>query len=278
MTTPGPRIDERIAARYADLSPQERRAADALLVHLHDLATYRASELADLAGVSKATMSRLFRRLDFEDFDDLRDHLRTLRGEGVPVALEAAPSLRERVEHEIETLRRGFAVVDEAALHAAAARIAGARRVTVLGLRSSYPVALHLRQQLAQARDGVLLGPQPGQSVAEEVVGLDDRDVLVLVAFRRRPERLDTLLGLAAEQGVPTVLLADPTARALARQATWWLECPLAAHGAFDSYAPVMSLVAVVADAVLEHRAAGGERRVGAIAAAYRAMRETEGR
>jgi DNA-binding MurR/RpiR family transcriptional regulator len=120
-------LDERIAARYAELTPQERLAADALLAHLDDLATYRATELADLAGVSKATMSRLFRRLDFDGFHDLRDHLRAMRSEGVPVALDAPPSLRERVEHEIDTVRRAFAVVDETALQATAERTPLAR-------------------------------------------------------------------------------------------------------------------------------------------------------
>ena len=41
------RIDERITERYAALSPQERRAAETLLEHLDDLATYRSAELAD---------------------------------------------------------------------------------------------------------------------------------------------------------------------------------------------------------------------------------------
>ena len=57
------RIDERITDRYAELSPQEQRAAQTLLEHLDELATYRSAELAELAGVSKATMSRLFRHL-----------------------------------------------------------------------------------------------------------------------------------------------------------------------------------------------------------------------
>jgi DNA-binding MurR/RpiR family transcriptional regulator len=69
------RIDERIAEHYTGLSPQERRAADVLLAHLDDLAIYRAAELADLAGVSKATMSRLFRHLGFDDFGEVREHL-----------------------------------------------------------------------------------------------------------------------------------------------------------------------------------------------------------
>ena len=46
----GPRIDERIARHHAHLSPQEQRAAATLLEHLDDLATSRASELADMAG------------------------------------------------------------------------------------------------------------------------------------------------------------------------------------------------------------------------------------
>ena len=44
------RIDERITDRYADLSPQEQRAAQTLLDHLDELATYRSAELAELAG------------------------------------------------------------------------------------------------------------------------------------------------------------------------------------------------------------------------------------
>ncbi|SDF41304.1 transcriptional regulator, RpiR family, partial [Blastococcus fimeti] len=70
MTAPraDERIDQRIARSHPTLSAQERRAAETLLEHLDDLATYRAAELAALAGVSKATMSRLFRSLGFADF------------------------------------------------------------------------------------------------------------------------------------------------------------------------------------------------------------------
>ena len=68
------RIDERIERHYAELSPQEQKAADTLLDHLGDLAVYNAAELAGLSGVSKATMSRLFRRLGFEDFNEVKEH------------------------------------------------------------------------------------------------------------------------------------------------------------------------------------------------------------
>ncbi|NRQ48257.1 MurR/RpiR family transcriptional regulator [Aeromicrobium stalagmiti] len=270
------RIDERIAERYAGLSPQERRAADVLLAHLDDLAIYRAAELADLAGVSKATMSRLFRHLGFDDFGEVREHLRGMRSQGVPVTIEGAPSLVAHLEHEIANLQSAMARLDEARLDTAASLVAGARRVVVLGLRNSYPVALHLRQQLSQARPGVGLAPQPGQALSEELLGLDPGDAAVVVGFRRRPDNLEQLLGILHDAEVPVVLLADPTARALASRATVWLECPLTTASAFDSYAAAMSVVTVLADRVLDRVGRPGEGRVTAIDASYRALREIE--
>ncbi|MCD9196842.1 MurR/RpiR family transcriptional regulator [Aeromicrobium wangtongii] len=270
------RIDERIAERYGALSPQERRAADVLLAHLDDLAIYRAAELADLAGVSKATMSRLFRHLGFDDFGEVREHLRGLRGRGVPVTLSGAPSLVAHLEHEIANLQAAMARLDETHLDTAAGLLAEAGRVVVLGWRNSYPVALHLRQQLSQARPGVTVAPQPAQSVSEELLGLGAGDAVVVVGFRRRPDNLRDLLGLLEESGTPVVLVADPTARSLATRAAVWLQCPLTTASAFDSYAAAMSVVAVLADRVLDRVGARGEERVTAIDAAYRAAREIE--
>ncbi|MCW2749954.1 MAG: RpiR family transcriptional regulator [Aeromicrobium sp.] len=270
------RIDERIAEQYADLSPQERRAADVLLDHLDDLAIYRAAELAELAGVSKATMSRLFRHLGYDDFTEVREHLRRLRGQGVPVTLEGAPSLVGHLEQEVANLQRALSGLEESGLDTAADLVAGAARVVVIGLRSSYPVALHLRQQLGQARPGVVLAPQPGQSLSDELIGLGPADVTVVVGFRRRPDHLDGVLAMLQESHTPTILLADPTARALAARATVWLECPLTTASAFDSYAAAMSIVAVLADRVLDRLGRAGAERVTRIDASYRSLREIE--
>ena len=142
-----PRIDERITERYAALSPQERRAAETLLEHLDDLATYRSAELADLAGVSKATMSRLFRSLGFADFDEVRDHLR-----GAAVGRRAAPGRRgaddlaRHLEHERRVAARRAR--EPRARRRSSRCWPAARRVLVVGWRNSHPVALHLRQQL----------------------------------------------------------------------------------------------------------------------------------
>lgn len=273
----GLRLDERVVARYADLPPQERRGADVLLEHFGDLATYTAAELAVLAGVSKATMSRLFRSLGFDDFTQVRDHLRGLRQHGVPVALGSAPDLHAHADAEATAVRGAVAAL-ATHLDEVADLLAHAPRVVVVGLRSSYPVALHLRQQLTQVRPRVDLLPQPGQSWSEDVVDLSAQDVVVLVAFRRRPPGVRALLERLRAGRTPVVLVADPTAHALAAHATWWVECPVQTRGAFDSYAAAASVVAALADAVLARRGRTGEQRIAAIDSAYRTLGEIEAR
>ncbi|KAA1426024.1 MurR/RpiR family transcriptional regulator [Nocardioides antri] len=267
------RIDERIAERHDALSPQERRAAATLLEHLDDLATYRAAELADLAGVSRATMSRLFRSLGFEDFDEVREHLRALRGTGEPRRVDGAPNTEALAALEQAAILRA---IEHPKILEVAGLLALARRVLVVGWRNSYPVALHLREQLVQARGDVMVGPFPGQTTGEELAGLGPEDVIVAIGFRRRPKLFGDFLTEAGATGATVVLVGDPTAVAHASQASVWLECPLQHSLAFDSYAAPMALVSVLSDAVLGACGRAGGKRVRSITETYERMGEME--
>lgn len=258
-------IAERITAGYAELTPQEQRAADVVMAHLDDLAVYSSAELAEVAGVSRATFSRLYRHLGFESSQEVKSLARERRAQGVPVATvegERAPGdiFDGHLRDEHLNMAAAFGPENRTHLPAAAAAVASTRRVLVLGWRNSYPVALHLRTQLQQIRDGVAVAPTPGQTVAEELTGLGPQDVVVVLGFRRRPRGFEEALKGCAEAQVPLILIADPSARHLAHHARHWIECPVGRSGAFDSYAAAFSTVAWLADAVL---AAGGATAAG---------------
>jgi DNA-binding MurR/RpiR family transcriptional regulator len=278
-TAPPTGLGERITAQYGELSPQEQRAADFMRAHLGELAVYSASEVARMSGVSKATVSRLYRRLGFEDAEQVREHLRALRAAGAPVA-SRGPSLGgtgagsgagsgdgdadAHLAHEIANLRTALA---DPGLERAAVLLAWAERVLVVGFRNSYPVALHLREQLVQSRADVDLAPLPGQTVAEELTDLGADDVLVLVGFRRRPAGFDNLLASAVAGPARVVLLAEPGAPLTGADVT--LGCPLESVGPFDSYAAASSLVSRLAAEVMALRhgeAAARVERIGGVA------------
>src|SRR5690349_3827229 len=135
------RIDERIEQHYPALGPQEQLAADTILNHLGDLAVYNAAELARLSGVSKATVSRLFRRLGFADFNEVKEHTRALRSSGVPLATrESDGGLPTHAALEQRNLQRLFESIDETRLGEVANLLAGARKVLLIGFRNSFPL------------------------------------------------------------------------------------------------------------------------------------------
>ncbi|QYM94864.1 MurR/RpiR family transcriptional regulator [Dickeya ananatis] len=276
-------IDERLRSQYSELSPQEQRVAEFIFDHLDDLISYNSAELARLSGVSKATVSRLFRRLGYPSYREMRDELRTLRQSGMPLtdnrdAVQGNTLLARHYKQEMANLTQWVNQIDPQQFGAVIGALQQARRVCILGLRNSYPVALHLRQQLLQIRPQVPLLAQPGQTLAEELADLDEQDVVIVVAFRRRPRLIQPLLQQLHTRQIPVLLLCEPQVHALPPLAAWVLSAPLDSVSAFDSYAGAMSLVNLISNALLHHMLAEGRQRIHDIADLYLQLDELEQR
>ncbi|SDL55781.1 transcriptional regulator, RpiR family [Modicisalibacter muralis] len=275
-----PHIGQRISAQYGDLSAQEQRVAAFILDHFDDLAVYSAADLARLTGVSKSTVSRLFKRLGFESFQAVKRHARQLRSQGMPLVTdpEAVGANGERfkrhLEREQENLRRALASIEPQTFEAIVQGLDSARRVVLVGFRNGYPLAVHCRQQLIQARDDVSLAPQPNQSLAEDLVGLGEGDLVVLFGFRRRPRLFDALVDELVSMPCRLLLIADATAAGYAERVDWWLECPIDGVSAFDSYASAMSLISLLANGLLHQRLARGRARINAVSELYQGLDE----
>lgn len=276
-------LDARLKGQYAALSPQEQRVADFIFDHFDDLISYNSAELAQLSGVSKATVSRLFKRLGYEKYKDMRDELRTLRQSGMPLAdhrdaVQGNTLLARHYKQEMANLTQWVNALDAQQFAGAIAGMVEARRLVVIGMRNSWPAALHLRQQLLQARGQVQVLPQPGQSLSEELVDLTADDVVIVMAFRRRPRIIRPLLQQLQRDGIPVLLMCEPQAHALLPLARWRLCAPLDSVSAFDSYAAVNSLINLLANAFLHETLERGRPRIHRIADLYQQLDELEHR
>jgi DNA-binding MurR/RpiR family transcriptional regulator len=276
-------LDMRLRACYDHLSPQEQRVAAFILDHFDDLVSYNSAELARLSGVSKATVSRLFRRLGYDNFKAMRDELRTLRQSGMPLAesreaVQGNTLLARHYKQEMANLSQWINSLDAEQFAAIIAALSAARRVVIIGFRNSAPVALHLRQQLLQSRGQVAMMPQPGQTLAEEIVDLTEEDMVVMVAFRRRPRGVRPLLETLQSRGVPVLVLSEAQASGLKVVSRWHIGLPLESVSAFDSYSSAMSLVNLLANALLHTTLSEGRQRIHTIAALYQDLDELEPR
>ncbi|EIV5803784.1 TPA: MurR/RpiR family transcriptional regulator HpxU [Klebsiella aerogenes] len=276
-------LDERLKAQYASLSPQEQRVADFIVDHFDDLISYNSAELAQLSGVSKATVSRLFKRLGYEKYRDMRDELRTLRQSGMPLtdhreAVQGNTLLARHYKQEMANLTQWVNALDARQFAEAINALVKARRIVIIGMRNSWPLALHLRQQLLQARGQVVVLPQPGQSLSEELVDLCEEDIVVVMAFRRRPRIIRPLMQQLQQRGVPQLLICEPQAHSLFPLACWRLCAPLDSVSAFDSYASANSLINLLANALLHEILDSGRPRIHDIATLYQQLDELEQR
>lgn len=276
-------LDERLRACYSQLSVQEQRVAAFIMDHFDDLISYNSVELARLSGVSKATVSRLFKRLGYDRYKAMREELRALRQSGMPLAenrdaVQGNTLLARHYKQEMANLAQWVNALEAQPFAEVVGALGSARRIFILGLRNSAPVALHLRQQLLQSRGAVSLIPQPGQTLAEELVDLTPEDCVVAVAFRRRPRVIRPLLAQLKKQNIPVLLISEPQASGLSAQARWHLTTPLDSVSAFDSYSGAMSLVNLLANAVLHNTLSEGRQRIHHIAALYGELDELEQR
>ncbi|MFU9138522.1 MurR/RpiR family transcriptional regulator HpxU [Erwinia tasmaniensis] len=276
-------LDERLKSHYPQLSPQEQRVADFVFDHFDDLIGYNSAELARLSGVSKATVSRLFKRLGYEKYKDMRDELRTLRQSGMPLtdnrdAVQGNTLLSRHYKQEMANLTQWVSAIDSVEFGEVVQQLARCKRIFIIGMRNAYPVALHFRQQLQQARGGVMVLPQPGQTLAEELVEMTPDDTVVVLAFRRRPRIIKPLLLALQGRDIPTLVICEPQAQAVIALARWQLCTPLDSVSAFDSYASANSLINLLANALLHESLSEGRQRIHHIADLYGQLDELERR
>ncbi len=85
--------------------------------------------------------------------------------------------------------------------------------------------------------------PVAGQTLAEELSALTQKDAVLAVGFRRRPPVLGKILRTAAEVKAGVVLLGDPSLGDTARHAEVTFRCQSRGASLFDSYVAPVSLL-----------------------------------
>jgi len=244
-------LESRIQANYADLPPAEKRLADLLLGFPGNIATYSASELADLAGTSKAAASRFFQRLGYKDFSEARRLVRGARTWGSPVYRSGAKTpekkgsriVSDHIEQETLNVSRALEALRPDIMRDIADSFVAARRVFVVGFRNSRFLAAYLQRQLTLTRDGVVLLPAAGQTLGEDLAELGPQDVVVVISLRRRIAMVEKIMAVAKKRNAKILLVSDTGTPSVQGQANWNLVCEVRSGSPFDSYTAAMSVL-----------------------------------
>ena len=260
----------RIERRYQQLSKAEKRLADLITSLPGSPIGYSATELAHLAGVSKAITSHLFHALGYENFNEFKEELRRNQNWGSPAFFELQPSnttsfdksMVGHIQQDIQNLQKTLDDINPKRLEQAIDAIQAARKVYVCGFRNSFIHANYLSRQLILLRDSVIQLPFAGQTIGDDLIDMNSNDVLIMIGLRRRVKHVYQLLKLARKQNTKSLYITDPTATRTAKLATWCFKVEISSDTPFDSYVSTMSLLNLVCTRLFQRDIKNGFKRI----------------
>jgi DNA-binding MurR/RpiR family transcriptional regulator len=255
----GTRLALRIQERFEGLTQSEKKLAGFLLDRPDEILTFSATELAGIAGVSKATAARFFRSLGYADFNDVRLQAREERNrtgpvQQVPMPVEppgGAATVPTHLQVEMANLTRTFEELRSDLVADIADRLATAGRVWVVGLGPEAGLARHAGIHLARLRPSVHLVSENTGSWAEELASTGPTDALLVVALRPWPTVVDGILDFARTTRLVSIVVTDPTSAARARRkGALPVVCHISTPGPENSHTTVLSMLHLLANAL----------------------------
>ncbi|MFD2174824.1 MurR/RpiR family transcriptional regulator [Rhodobacter lacus] len=270
------RLILRIHERHARLTSSERRIADVLMENQSLVETHTATELAGLAGVSKATTARFFRNLGYTDFEEVRLQAREERNRKEPYArFEPRPeplglgrTISDHLDLELRNLTRTFEEMRSDLLPHIATVLGRAPQLWFLGFGDEHAVAQLGKSMFARLRHAVHQIEGTGQNWASELARTGPRDVLIVLSFAPRPKLMRALLAHARTTRMQIITITDHAHAAQAqRHSDIVLPCHIASYGLLPTHATMLSVLRLIAVAYASQNADSVSQRLATLEA-----------
>lgn len=226
----------RIERHYIKLSKGQKRIADYILANYDRVAFMTASTLGDIVGVSESTVVRFANALGYDGYPKLQKGLQ----ESIKTKLTSVQrfelskefdkegsSIKKIMNADMDNIRRTVDNLDEEVLYEIVDKLHKARKVYVLGMRSSSVIANYLSFYLNFIIDDVHVVPEGAQDVFDYMLNISSDDVLLTISFPRYAKKTYDVLNYAKSQGATIIGITDSSSSPLV---------PLVEHCLFAKY------------------------------------------
>lgn len=257
-------VASRIRERMGECTPAERKVARALLAKYPGAGFETVAGLAELAGVSQATVVRFTSRLGYRRFPDFQRALRKeleLRGAS-PAALfertgfsrnvSRGHAVAQLAEAPAEDIRATFASLTKHDFDTTIEALSNSKQqIWIIGGRYSGFLAQYLAASLQQLRSGVSMVPEMASLRAATLADFGSKDVLLVFDFRRYEDATRAMVQFAKSRRVTVIVITDQWLSPCATEADAVLASVASERGPFDSVVPVMAMIEAIFEALL---------------------------
>ena len=210
-------IDD-IQKQYTRLSKGQKLIAQYLISNYDKVAFMTASKLGEEVGVSESTVVRFANALGFTGYPKLQDALQELiknklttvqRVEMNQEYSDDCKILNKVLKSDIDNIKHTLEDLNEEVFQQASDKLLNARKIYILGMRSSFSIAQYLGFYLDIILDNVHIIRMDMGDAFEQVVRVTDEDVVVAISFPRYSKRSHQIVEYAKAKGAHVISITD---------------------------------------------------------------------
>ena len=208
-----------IEENMAGFSKGQRAIAKYIIENYEKAAYMTAASLGSQTGVSESTVVRFALKLGFEGYPEMQRALQELtrtkltsvqRMEVTNTLIGNADILAKVLLSDIDKIRRTLDEIDREVFYRAVDKIATARNIYIIGVRTSASLAGFLNFSLRMIFDNVrLIQTTSGNEIFEQLLSMEKEDVMIAISFPRYSKRIINAVAFARSRGAVVIALTD---------------------------------------------------------------------
>ena len=234
-------------------SKGQKKIANFILESYDKAAFMTASRLGKRVGVSESTVVRFAAELGYDGYPDMQRSLQKMirnrltsvqRIEVANDRLEDHDLLSTVLQSDMEKIRLTLEEVDREGFDRAVDAIVSARKIYIIGVRSSAAIASFLSFYLNLIFEDVcLVTANTASDIFESLLRVGEGDVVVGISFPRYSSRTVQAMRFAKSRGATTLAITDSEASPLAANSTYTLKARSDMASFVDSLVAPLSMV-----------------------------------
>ncbi len=242
-----------IEAHFPNFSKGQKKIANFIIAHTDKAAFMTAARLGSAVGVSESTVVRFAYELGYSGYPELSAALRQVirtqltsvqRMEVTRDRIGSGNILDEVLSGDMEKIKRTLEETSHEDFENAAAAIADARKIYVIGDRSASALARFAHYYLNLMFENVKLVTTTSSSeLFEQIMRIGSEDVVIGISFPRYSNMTIQAFSFAARSGAKIVAVTDGPNSPLAKDATYLLSARSDMNSFVDSLVAPLSLL-----------------------------------
>ena len=253
-----------IQDNMSSFSKGQKKIAGFILESYDKAAFMTASRLGKRVGVSESTVVRFASELGYDGYPDMqrslqkmiRNRLTTVqRIEVTNDRLGDQDLLSMVLQSDIDKIRQTLEELDRESFNRAVDAIVSARKIYIIGVRSSAAIASFLNFYFNLIFDNVVLvSASTASEIFESLLRVGEGDVVIGVSFPRYSSRTVQAMSFARDRGAATVAITDSEASPLIPISQYLLMARSDMVSFVDSLVAPLSLVNALLVAVSQRK------------------------